>query len=188
MPRLDLPDDGIRTAADVRARAFAAFERRRATYLKLAAAPPAEPERPPVKTSPSSRPICAEVARQLGVPSDWLKKGAESRGMPMTAYRQLAMALICRLTKLNLTTIARLFDVNDHSTVIHAKRTMAPVLDATGLTEADSVPVWIEACLPLLFVHVAEHRAKNRAHGVTMLGTDGKFAGQDWTTTSPPEP
>jgi hypothetical protein len=162
MPRLDLPDDGIRTAGDVRSRAFAVFERRRVAYMKAAASPPAEPEllaeRPAVKPFPPWRPICSELSRQTGVPSDWLKKRTESRGMPITAYRQLAMALMCRLTKLSLKTIARLFNVNDHSTVIHARGAMAPILDATGLTEADSVPIWVEAALPLLFVRIAEHR------------------------------
>jgi hypothetical protein len=169
MPRLDLPDDGVRTAADVRARAFAAFERRRAAYLKLAAAPPPEPEPiaegPAVKPSPPWRPIWSEVSRQTGIPAEHIKKGDESRGMPITAYRQLAMALMCRLTTLTLKTIAALFDVSDHSTVIHARNSMAPILDATGLTEADSVPIWVEAALPLLFVHIAEHRraCANRA-------------------------
>jgi hypothetical protein len=167
MPRLELPDDGVRTASDVRARAFATFERRRAAYLKLAAELPrdeserlAEPEKAakPERPAMDWRPIWAEVARQTGIPAEHIKKGDESRGMPITAYRQLAMALMCRLTKLSLKTIARLFDVNDHSTVIHARRAMVPILDATGLTEADSVPIWVEAALPLLFVRIAEHR------------------------------
>jgi hypothetical protein len=180
MPRLDPMPDTCRTAADVRATSRAVFERRRVAYEKLAAAPRAEPEllaeRPAVNPPPPWRPIYSEVSRQLGIPSDWLKKGTESRGMPTAAYRQLAMALMCRLTKLSLNTIARLFDINDHSTVIHARNAMQPILDAAGLTEADSVPVWVEATLPLLFVHLAAYRAKNRAHGAAMHGANGKFA------------
>jgi hypothetical protein len=196
MPRLAIYDD-VCTAADVRARAFAVFERRRAAYEKLAAEmPPDEPEIPvlpeqsvrPERRPRNWRPIWIEVARQTGIPPEHIKKGDEGRSMPVTGYRQLAMALMCRLTKLSLNTIARLFNINDHSTVIHARNSLKPLLDATGLDEVDSIPVWVEATLPLLFVHLAEHRAKNRAHGAAMHGTNGKFAGQDWTTRSPPEP
>jgi chromosomal replication initiation ATPase DnaA len=66
--------------------------------------------------------IWAEVARQTGVPAERFKKGDESRGMPITAYRQLAMALMCRLTKLHLNTIAQLFGLRNHTTIIHTKR------------------------------------------------------------------
>jgi hypothetical protein len=184
MPRLAIYDD-VRTAADVRARAFAVFERRRAAYEKLAAEmPPDEPEIPvlqeqsvlPERRPGNWRPIWAEVARQTGVPAEHIKKGDESRGMPITAYRQLAMSLLCRLTPLPLTSIANLFGLNDHSTVIHARRAMQPVLDATELTEADSVSEWVAAALPLLFCHLEDHRRKNRAHGATMHGANGKFA------------
>jgi hypothetical protein len=196
MPRLAIYDD-VRTAADVRARAFAVFERRRAAYEKRAAEmPPDEPEIPvqleqsvrPKRRPGNWRPIWSEIARQTGVPAEHIKKCAAGRGMPVTAYRQLAMSLMCRLTKLSLSTIARLFDVNDHSMVIHARNSMKPILDATGLDETAPVQIWVESCLPLLFIHVAEHRAKNRAHGVATHGTNGKFARQDWMTMSRPGP
>jgi chromosomal replication initiation ATPase DnaA len=106
--------------------------------MKLATETPAAPdqpaERPAVK--PSWRPIWSEVARQTGIPAEQLNKGDAGRSMPITAYRQLTMALTCRLTSLSLNTIARLFSINDHSTVIHA-RTAAigkPVLDETVLS------------------------------------------------------
>jgi hypothetical protein len=44
------------------------------------------------------------------------------------------MALTLRLTKMGLSGIGRLYDV-DHSTVHHARQVMRPILDATGLTE-----------------------------------------------------
>jgi Bacterial dnaA protein helix-turn-helix len=183
MPRLELPDDGVRTASDVRARAFATFERRRAAYLKLAAEVPpdeserlAEPEKAakPERPAMNWRPIWAEVARQTGIPTEWLRKGDESRGQPLTAYRQLSMALTLRLTKMGLSAVGRLYGV-DHSTVHHARQVMSPVLQATGLTVDDSVPFWVAAALPITLVYVGEYRAKNREHAEAMHGGLGKF-------------
>jgi hypothetical protein len=193
MPRLAIYDD-VRTAVDVRARAFAVFERRRAAYMKLAAAPPAEPvpraeARGPLPFAPTWKAICNEIARQVGLPSQALLKG-HGRGMPTIALRQLAAALTRRLTGLSFPTIARHLGLRDHTTALYAVSRMQPLMAALEpeLGEEDTVQRWVECALPLLFLHIAEIRAKNRAHGVAMHGPSGKFARQDWTTTSPPEP
>jgi Bacterial dnaA protein helix-turn-helix len=47
-------------------------------------------------------------------------------------YRQLSVTLFCRLTKIRLQNIGRMFGANHHSTVIHAKHMMGRILDATG--------------------------------------------------------
>jgi hypothetical protein len=127
MPRLAIYDD-VRTAADVRACAFAVFERRRAAYIKLAAEvpkelmeseQPAESERP---SGPTWEAICKEVARQTGIPGGQLKLGSEGRGQPHVAFKQLAMALTCKLTRLSLKTTARLFGLNNHTTSCTRRR------------------------------------------------------------------
>jgi hypothetical protein len=185
MPRLAIYDDA-RTAADVRARAFAVFERRRAAYVKLAVeVPPDEPKEQMESKQPaeSERPsgptweaICKEVARQTGIPGGQLKLGSEGRGQPHVAFKQLAMALTCKLTRLSLKTTARLFGLNNHTTVLHAKKALAPILNATGLTEVDSVPEWVSETLPLLFVSIGQQRANNRRHGEAVPKENGKFA------------
>jgi hypothetical protein len=53
-----------------------------------------------------------------------------------------------------LINIVKAFDVNDHSTVIHPRNAMCPVLDVCGLTQDDSVQMRVEAASPLLFVHI----------------------------------
>jgi Bacterial dnaA protein helix-turn-helix len=185
MPQLDPMPDTCRSAADVRARALAVFERRRAAYEKLATEMPpaaelepvAEPEMPAElkRREGMWRPIWAEVARQTGINPEHIKKGDESRGQPLTSYRQLAIALTCRLTKLSLNTIAVVFGVRDHTSVIHARNAMRPILDATGLTEAAPVPLWVETCLPFVLVHIAQNRASNRAFAVASRQRNGKF-------------
>jgi hypothetical protein len=80
MPRMAPMPDTCRTAADVRAAARVVFERRRAAYENLAAAP-AEPELLAERSAvnpPPPRPICCEVSRQLGIQATWLQKGTES--------------------------------------------------------------------------------------------------------------
>jgi hypothetical protein len=84
------------------------------------------------------------------------------------------MALMCRLTKLKLMSIAKAFNVHDHSTVIHARNAMSPSLDATRLTTDDSVQMWVEAALPILFVQIAELRRRNRAHAAHTVSNKGK--------------
>jgi hypothetical protein len=85
---------------------------------------------------------------------------------------------------------ARHLGLRDHTTALYAVSRMQPLMAALEpeLGEEDTVQRWVECALPLLFLHIAEIRAKNRAHGVAMHGPSGKFARQDWTTTSPPEP
>ncbi|HKD24880.1 MAG TPA: hypothetical protein VKC66_03035 [Xanthobacteraceae bacterium] len=62
---------------------------------------------------------------------------------------------------MSLPGIARLFGFKSRTTVLHARNVMRPVLAATGLTEGAPVPRWVEACLPLLFVPIAERRRKS---------------------------
>jgi hypothetical protein len=73
------------------------------------------------------------------------------------------MALACKLTKLSLTNIAKVFDLS--------------VIDACGLTENDSVQTWVAACLPLLVVQIAENRSRNRAIAAVTIGEAGEFCG-----------
>jgi hypothetical protein len=53
------------------------------------------------------------------------------------AYRQLAMALLIKLSHMSLPAAARMFGGLNHTTCLHAKRRMPPVLDAPGLDECD---------------------------------------------------
>jgi hypothetical protein len=184
MPRLEISDPGCNCAADVRAKAFLVFEKRRLAYLKLSAEPPpaepeqlAEPERSAKveRSAGNWRPIWAEISRQTGVPAEYIKKGGEAHGQPIIAYRQLGISLTLRLTKLGLSGVGRLYGV-DHSTCHHARAQLRPILDACGCTEADPVPVWVAACLPLLFVSIGEHRRQNRDHAQALPSINGKFA------------
>ncbi len=55
-------------------------------------------------------------------------------------YRQLSVTLFCRLTKIRLQNIGRMFGANHHSTVIHAKHMMGLDPRCYGPSEADWVP------------------------------------------------
>jgi hypothetical protein len=170
MPQLEIYDPGIRSATDVWSAALAAHRKRVAAYERFSAKPSPEPLDEPAEQAlpPSRRSVLAELSRQTGIPPSRLRKGDDSRGQPIVAIRQLGMALLIKLSGMSLPATARIFCMTNHTTILHAKRAMAPVLDATGLTESDSVRVWIETALPILFVHVGEIRRKNREHGVAM--------------------
>jgi hypothetical protein len=87
------------------------------------------------------------------------------------------MALMCRLTKLNLTSIAKaLMSATTARSLTPV--TLWPILDACGLTKENSVQEGVGACLPLLFVQIAELRRKNRAH-VQALRREGKLSAHD---------
>jgi Bacterial dnaA protein helix-turn-helix len=187
MPQLETPIDHVRTAAEVWAAAIATHRRRVSAYERFLATiePPAktpqpvEPGPPPAVPKPPSVPwedIRNEVARRARVERGTLLKDG-GRKLQTAALRQLALALTRKLTAASFPVIGRLYGV-DHSTAIHAVRRMAAILDATGLTEADSVPVWVEAALPLLFVHIGEHR-RACANRAVPLDQNGKFATQE---------
>jgi len=57
--------------------------------------------------------------------------------------RQVAMALTCRLTLHSLPQIGRFFGGRDHTTVLHAKRKLAPCVEAVGADESSSVRAWV---------------------------------------------
>lgn len=46
--------------------------------------------------------------------------------------------------------------------MLHAKRLLQPILDATSLTPGDPVPEWVPVTLPLLFEWVGEQRRPYR--------------------------
>jgi hypothetical protein len=170
--------DHVRTAAEVWAAALATHRRRVAAYIRLEAQAPPTDEPSPVTIEeeappPSWRGVISELSRQTGIPASWLRKGDESRGQPITALRQLAMALLVKLGHMSLPAVARMFGGMNHTTALHARERMRPILDACELTEADPSQVWIEAALPLVLVHVAQLRAKNRTNAAVMNKVKG---------------
>jgi hypothetical protein len=96
-----------------------------------------------------------------------LKKG-NVRGMPYVAYRQLGIALYRRLSRMSLTAISRLYNV-DRSSIIAAERRMAPVLAATRLDDTAPVALWVAAALPYLFRDIAARRRKCAQHAKTSI-------------------
>jgi hypothetical protein len=185
--------DTCRTAADVRAHAIAIFQKRRAAYARLSAAPPPADE-PTESGMPAERPaegpsrrcvsVINELARQLGVPREALQKDA-GRGLPWVVFRELGMALTARLSRQSLNEIGRAYGGLDHSTVLSAKRAMAVILNATGLDEMTPASVWVETCLPLAFVEIARRR-RACANRAVSLDERGKFA-REQNTELPPE-
>jgi hypothetical protein len=183
MAHLELPADDVRTAGDVRARALAAHTRRQTIFLapeprpRRQLLPPAEP-RPPMPVEPPASPrpwraVCREISRQAGVPPTWLRKDSHHCAV-LIAYRQLSMALTSKLTRLSLNQIAKLYGLGDHSTVVHAKKMMEPIIAGTGLTQADPVSLWVSEALPRIFEMLGERRRKHR--DLARL-VDGRFVG-----------
>jgi hypothetical protein len=179
MPKLELPADHVRTAADAR-RAVLAAQRRRAGAMRRevrparpAVIPTLRAAAQPVAAKPPDtwRPINSKLCRQLGIPSAALKKG-DMRGQPFVSYRQLTVALHCRLTRMNLAAIGRLYNIG-RSSIIAASRRMKPVLDATGLDDDAPVALWIEAALPHLFRDIAERRRACAAHAKVSIRKNG---------------
>jgi hypothetical protein len=194
MSQLPIIDPGVSNADDVRARNLAVFNRRKAEYLKRfaeasAAPPPEESKRPAdaVKWAQHWRSVWLEISRQTGIPAEQIKRDDEGRSQPVVAYRQLAIALTHKLTAMPLKAMARIYGLQNHSTILHTKAAMAPIIDAVGLTEEDSVPAWVEACLPLVLVHVAECRARNRKRCTAMARSDGRFRQRETYKGFPPE-
>jgi hypothetical protein len=89
---------------------------------------------------PSWRGVIAELARQTGIPPSCLSKSDGSRGQPLAAYWQLAMALLIKLSHMSLPAVACVFGGLNHTICLHAKRRVPPVLDVPGLDECDTDP------------------------------------------------
>jgi Bacterial dnaA protein helix-turn-helix len=175
MSRLELPIvDHVQNAAQAWTAAVEAHRRRSASYKRMAAYEPPQPEPVEEEALPSWRSVTAELSRQLGVRPSELKKGV-GRGAPLVYYRQLGAALLCRLSKMSMPQIARLYGFENHTTVLHGREQMRPVLDATGLDECAPIHEWVEAALPLLFVHISELRRKHRARYERNREANGKF-------------
>lgn len=165
---LPLLEDDCTSVAEVLAKAKAVLDRRREMFRT----PPAVS----VKPIPSLRilelsadplrkfqwSVAIEVARQLGIPVASLKGGADAmKTIPLTQYRQLAVALALHLTGKSTIAIGKSFDL-DHTSVMHARTKMAPIIAAVGMTEDDSLPAWVAASLPYLFVYIEYLRREKR--------------------------
>jgi chromosomal replication initiator protein len=66
--------------------------------------------------------LLAEIAEILGVTIEALK--SKGRQRPLVTLRQIAMYVIREMTDSSYPTIARLFGGRDHTTVMHAVRTI----------------------------------------------------------------
>jgi hypothetical protein len=167
MARLEHPTDDVRTAADVRSRAL--FTRRRAAYLKLSArTPPAKPEPVEEKPTVDHQAIDDQSGRRLPVRPAFQATGSRRAPNRRSWDAGHRIQAACNVA-----------DVSADQTQSHhhcedlrparpqrgdsRRNAMPPVLDAWGITENDSVQVWVQTALPILFVHIAHHRAKNRA-------------------------
>ncbi len=80
-----------------------------------------EKEAPP----PSWPGVIAELARQTGIPPSCLGQSDDSLGQPLVTYRQLAMALLIKLSHMSLPAVARMFGGLNHTTCLHAKSNAA---------------------------------------------------------------
>jgi chromosomal replication initiation ATPase DnaA len=173
MSRILVRDD-CQTAAEVFAKAKMVIDRRR-QMLHIVTVPDPVVARN-VEQQPDRFfmwPVAVEMARQLGIDAQRLKSSESGRRMPIIQYRQLAMTLALRLTGKSLPQVGRAFDA-DHTTVLHAKRRMSPIIEATELTLDNSLSEWVAACLPLLFAYIEQLRVESRRHSALCFNKDGQ--------------
>jgi chromosomal replication initiation ATPase DnaA len=156
--------DDCKTAAEVFAKAKIVIDRRR-RMLRIATV--VDPDVAEKAEKQPERffmwPVAVEIARQLAIDAHRLKGSETGRKMPIIQYRQLAMTLALRLTGNSLPQVGRAFDA-DHTTVLHAKRRMWPIIEAAEMTLDNSLSQWVAACLPLLFAFLEQLRVESRKH------------------------
>ena len=103
----------------------------------------------PPRTAPANPIELAAIMRAVVQVCDVTANELKSarRDMPLTRWRQMAVALACRLTDKTTTEIGRRFGGRDHTTVLHAVRKMQPYIAAVAAElDADASPMdWAKA-------------------------------------------
>ncbi|HKD24879.1 MAG TPA: hypothetical protein VKC66_03030 [Xanthobacteraceae bacterium] len=85
MPRLAPMHDDVSSAPDVFARALAVHQRRLAAYHRQATQAPLAEQQSAAEAPPAPvwKTVNQEIARQLGIPANQIRKDGDGRGQPL---------------------------------------------------------------------------------------------------------
>jgi hypothetical protein len=121
--------------------------------LEIPAFLPARPAIPGPNDFNIARPSVQEIIRRMARIAGFTVTDLCSarRTFPLVRPRQIAMALAKELTECSLPDIGRKFGGRDHTTVLHAIRRYAPLMDATivAMQPHASLDDWINTALQL---------------------------------------
>jgi hypothetical protein len=121
--------------------------------LEIPAFLPARPAIPGPNDFNIARPSVQEIIRRMARIAGFTVTDLCSarRTFPLVRPRQIAMALAKELTQRTLPDIGRKFGGRDHTTILHAVRRYAPLMDATrvAMQPHASLDDWINTALEL---------------------------------------